>query len=361
MLLGGPPCQGFSSAGVKAGDDPRNSLLSHYIRLLEGIRPKWFVMENVEGLLTNDGGSHVRDAVAAFLEAGYSLNLEKVYAQGFGVPQRRKRVLIVGNRLGHDFLFPEPVTRFSGNIFRKGEITFATAVGDLPPAATEAGEPLPFREPPRNELQTYLRGTAQSVTDHYSAALLDVQLERVQGLRPGQTMKDLPDHLQHESFRRRAFRRVMDGTPVEKRGGAPSGLKRLFADEPSLTITSAATREFIHPTEDRLLTLRECARLQTFPDWFEFAGSAASRIQQIGNAIPPILAQAIGEHIAQQYDFQACYNSGVRPTLRFCLTRSEGMSPALALTERLLAKLSNVEVEQMALLEKANSDHAHAH
>lgn len=361
MLLGGPPCQGFSSAGVKAGDDPRNSLLSHYIRLLEGIRPKWFVMENVEGLLTNDGGSHVRDAVVAFLEAGYSLNLEKVYAQGFGVPQRRKRVLIVGNRLGHDFLFPEPVTRFSGSIFRKGEITFATAVGDLPPAATEAGEPLAFREPPRNELQTYLRGTAQSVTDHYSAVLSDVQLERVQGLQPGQTMKDLPDHLQHESFRRRAFRRVMDGTPVEKRGGAPSGLKRLFADEPSLTITSAATREFIHPTEDRLLTLRECARLQTFPDWFEFAGSAASRIQQIGNAIPPILAQAIGEHIAQQYAFQACYTGGVRPTLRFCLTRSEGMSPALALTERLLAKLSNIEEEQMALLEKANPDHAHAH
>ncbi len=103
-LLGGPPCQGFSSAGGKAGDDPRNSLLSQYIRLLEGIRPKWFVVENVEGLLTNDGGSYVRDTVAAFLQAGYSLNLEKVYAQGYGVPQRRKRVLIVGNRLGHDFL-----------------------------------------------------------------------------------------------------------------------------------------------------------------------------------------------------------------------------------------------------------------
>ena len=92
ILLGGPPCQGFSSAGVKAGDDPRNSLLSHYVRLLEGIRPKWFVMENVEGLLTSGGGLHVRDTVAAFLEAGYSLNLEKVYAQGYGIPQRRKRV-----------------------------------------------------------------------------------------------------------------------------------------------------------------------------------------------------------------------------------------------------------------------------
>lgn len=353
MLLGGPPCQGFSSAGVKAGDDPRNSLLSHYIRLLEGIRPKWFVMENVEGLLTNDGGSHVRDTIAAFLEAGYSLNLEKVYAQGYGVPQRRKRVLIVGNRLGHDFLFPEPVTCFSGSIFRKGEITFATAVGDLPLAATEAGEPLAFREPPQNDLQTYLRGDAQSVTDHYSVALSDVQLERVRGLQPGQTMKDLPEHLQHDSFRRRAFRRVMDGTPVEKRGGAPSGLKRLFADEPSLTITSAATREFVHPKEDRLLTLRECARLQTFPDSFEFAGSAASRIQQIGNAIPPMLARAVAEHIARNYGFGAQYSGDGRPSLRFCLTRSEGMSPALAQTESLLAQLVSEKDEQLVLLEQA--------
>ena len=355
MLLGGPPCQGFSSAGVKAGDDPRNSLLSHYIRLLEGVRPKWFVMENVEGLLTNDGGSHVRDTVAAFLEAGYSLNLEKVYAQGYGIPQRRKRVLIVGNRLGHDFLFPEPVTRFSGSIFRKGEITFATAVGDLPPAATEAGEPLAFRKPPQNELQTYLRGDAHTVTDHYSVALSDVQLGRVRGLQPGQTMKDLPEHLQHDSFRRRAFRRVMDGTPVEKRGGAPSGLKRLFADEPSLTITSAATREFVHPAEDRLLTLRECARLQTFPDSFEFAGSVASRIQQIGNAIPPMLARAVGEHIAHEYGFAARYSGNGQSHLRFSLTRSEGMSPALMQTESLLTELVDEKDEQMVLLEKART------
>ena len=352
MLLGGPPCQGFSSAGGKAGDDPRNSLLSHYIRLLEGIRPKWFVMENVEGLLTNGGGSHVRDAVAAFLEAGYSLNLEKVYAQGYGVPQRRKRVLIVGNRLGHDFIFPEPVTRFSGSIFRKGEITFAIAVGDLPPAAAEANVVLEFRELPRNELQAYLRAEARSVTDHYSGTLSEIQLERVRGLQPGQTMKDLPGHLQHDSFRRRAFRRVMDGTPVEKRGGAPSGLKRLFADEPSLTITSAATREFVHPTDDRLLTLRECARLQTFPDSFEFAGSAASRIQQIGNAIPPILARSVAEHIAREYGFMAIYSGDNHPSLRFCLTRSEGMSPALAQTDSLLAELVSKKDEQLVLLEQ---------
>jgi DNA (cytosine-5)-methyltransferase 1 len=259
----------------------------------------------------------------------------------------------VGNRLGHEFQCPEPVTRLSGSIFRKGRNTFASALGDLPPAATEAGKPLAFRFPARNELQTYLRGGALCVTDHYSAALSDVQLERVRGLQPGQTMKDLPEHLQHDSFRRRAFRRVMDGTPVEKRGGAPSGLKRLFADEPSLTITSAATREFVHPTEDRLLTLRECARLQTFPDSFEFAGGAASRIQQIGNAIPPLLARGVAERMAGEYGFTARYDCDGHPSLRFCLTRSEGMSPALAQTESLLAELRNEKDEQLALLEQA--------
>jgi len=305
-------------------------------------------------LLTNAGGSHIHDAVAAFLEAGYCVNVEKVYTQGYGVPQRRKRVLIVGNRLGYDFIFPEPVTRFSGNIFRKGEITFSTALGDLPPAAKNPNEAVAFRKQQQNELQAYLRGKAQSVTDHYSPALSNIQLERVQNLRAGQTMKDLPGHLQHESFRRRAFRRVMDGTPVEKRGGAPSGLKRLFGNEPSLTITSAATREFVHPTEDRLLTLRECARLQTFPDWFEFAGSAASRIQQIGNAIPPMLARAVGEHIAEKYGFGLKYSGTRYPSLRFCLTQSEGMSPALSQTESLLSELVSGKSEQLALLERAN-------
>ena len=354
ILLGGPPCQGFSSAGVKSSDDPRNFLPRHYVRLLEGIRPKWFVMENVEGLLTNAGGLHIRDAVEVFLGAGYSVNVEKVYAQGYGIPQRRKRVLIVGNRLGYDFLFPEPVTRLSGSIFRKGEATFRTATSDLPPAAQDAERALEYGGPPHNQLQAYLRGEATTITDHYAPELSEIQFERVRGLRPGQTMKDLPEALQHDSFRRRAFRRVMDGTPVEKRGGAPSGLKRLFADEPSLTITSAATREFVHPTEDRLLTLRECARLQTFPDEFMFAGSAASRIQQIGNAIPPMLARALAEHIMRTCGFQASYQSAVRPMLRFSLTRSEGMSPALARTEFLLAELSNTRTEQLALLEQPN-------
>jgi len=109
----------------------------------------------------------------------------------------------------------------------------------------------------------------------------------------------------------------------------------------------------VHPSEDRLLTLRECARLQTFPDWFEFAGSAASRIQQIANAIPPILARALGEQIAGKYGFVLRNCGDSSPSLRFCLTRSEGMSPALSLTESLLSGLANGRNKQLDLLERA--------
>jgi len=353
VLIGGPPCQGFSSAGVKRSHDPRNSLVHCYVRLLHELRPKWFVMENVEGLLTNGNGLHVRDAVAAFLDAGYALNLEKVYAQGYGVPQRRKRVLIVGNRIGHDFLFPDPDTVFSGNIFRKTAATFAAALDDLPPAALSGETRVVYDRAPLNELQRHLRAGATEVTDHFSAPLDGIQLERVRGLRPGQTMKDLPSRLQHRSFQRRAFRRVIDGTPSEKRGGAPSGLKRLFAEEPSLTITSAATREFVHPFEERLLTIRESARLQTFPDSFVFCGNAGSRIQQIGNAIPPLLAFTIAEHIAKKHGFVAPAENTERSALRFRLTRSEGMSPALKSTAVLLGELTGQNQPQLCLFAEA--------
>jgi len=132
----------------------------------------------------------------------------------------------------------------------------------------------------------------------------------------------------------------MDGTPSEKRGGAPSGLKRLIGDEPSLTITSASTREFIHPSEDRSLTIRECAKLQTFPDDFEFCGSAADQIKQIGNAIPPLLARVFAKHIKNQYGFTSPDPSGSGALLGFTLTKAGAMSPALKKTQSLLEEIS---------------------
>ena len=163
---------------------------------------------------------------------------------------------------------------------------------------------------------------------HYCRPLVGVDLQRAQALKPGQTMRDLPPELWHESYARRANRRVMDGTPTEKRGGAPAGVRRLAPDEPAKAITGGALSEFLHPLEDRNLTIRECARIQTFPDEFTFRGTCAEQSQSIGNAVPPQLAMVIARNLAADL-------SAARPTgdtgelLSFVPTLSNGMSPIL--------------------------------
>lgn len=351
ILLGGPPCQGFSSAGQQFWDDPRNKLLSEYVRILDILRPKWFLMENVEGFLTAWKGQYIYECVKAILSLGYNVSLEKLYGHAYGIPQRRKRVVLVGNRLGHIFKFPPPSHNVGGAIFRKSEATFAQATTDLPAAVTDAKAELEYAAAPQNELQERLRSPSGRVSQHFFLAQGEEQQARIKMLKPGQTMKDLPKEMQHPSFRRRANRRVCDGTPTEKRGGAPSGIKRLFSSEPALTITGAAMREFVHPIEDRTLSLRECARLQTFPDHFQFSGPVAAALQQIANAVPPLLAEQIGLHITKEYGFSVVY-SPRRPQLQFALTQSNGMSPALRRTELLLKELVVDEERQLKLFEE---------
>ena len=336
ILIGGPPCQGFSTAGSRFWDDPRNHLLKSYIMALRVIQPKWFLMENVEGLLTSNKGIYIYEASKAFIELGYFIRVEKIYSQEYGVPQRRKRVLVVGNKLGHEFKMPDPSIKVSGQIFRNSDVTISHAISSLPSATNDKNSFLkPVASPVRDAFDALLRGSAMKITDHFFPKINGIQLERIMALLPGQTMKDLPEDLQHNSFKKRANRRVADGMPTEKRGGAPSGLKRLIAEEPCLTITGAATREFIHPAEDRPLTIRESARIQTFPDDFVFCGNASQKIQQIGNAIPPMLARIFAEHIRDDYGFEGKIECKGK-LLGFLLTKAGAMSPALKKTESLL-------------------------
>ncbi len=166
------------------------------------------------------------------------------------------------------------------------------------------------------------------VDDHVGKPLEGLDLERAEHLKPGQCMRDLPEDLWHESYRRRAFRRVMDGTPTECRGGAPFGLRRLRADQPCKAITSGALRDFLHPNENRPFTVRECARLQTFPDDFRFIGCRADRILLIGNAVPPLLAERIARHLLSGITAaEPRHSSG--ELLSFVPTLSSGLSPAL--------------------------------
>ncbi len=318
IIIGGPPCQGFSSAGLRFWDDPRNRLIRNYVEALKEFYPRWFFLENVEGILTTANGDYIVNAVEMFTELGYSLMMEKVYAQEYGVPQRRKRVIIIGNRTGIRLSFPTPQYVVGGAIFRNSSLTLRHSIEDLEDAV-------------------------KPEIDHKPKFEKGIHLQRITALKQGQTMKDLPEELQHESFKKRAFRRVMDGTPSDKRGGAPSGLKRLVYDEPSLTITGAATREFIHPTKDRPLTIRECARIQTFPDSFIFEGSESEKIKQIGNAIPPALARVFAEHIFKLDNSQGTSTtktSYLNPGLiSFNLTKADAMSPALEKTWKDLSRL----------------------
>jgi DNA (cytosine-5)-methyltransferase 1 len=355
-VIGGPPCQGFSTAGARGASDPRNRLIFNYLRIVEEVRPRWFVFENVEGLLTSGHGADVFTLVREFLALGYSVRVHKANFAAYGVPQTRKRVLIIGNCLGADFHLPDETYSYdSGKSKKPSSKPFAPtldqALAGLGVAARSRSQAVPYSTmEATNSFDQLMRAenVKESVTEHFHSTLAkDEELYLL--LKPGQTMKDLPEEHQHNSFKRRAFRRVMDGVASDKRGGAPSGIKRLHGNLQSLTITGAAPREFIHPREHRSLTIRECARVQTFPDHYQFYGNAASVTQQIGNAVPPVAATAIARHL-QAID--GAFGSGVQaPSCRsnarllgFMLTEATGMSEALQKTERMLGSLMQEEL-----------------
>lgn len=356
VVIGGPPCQGFSTAGTRSMDDPRNQLIFNYLRIVEEVRPRWFVFENVEGLLTSGHGVALLSLVREFLRIGYSVRVQKINFAAYGVPQTRKRVLIIGNRMGVDFDFPNETYSFeSGKSKKRSSRPFAPtlnqALAGLGPAARVRAEQVSYATVlPVNAFDEEMRdgNSAGVVTEHFHNTSAKDE-DRFSMLKPGQTMKDLPEEYWHESYRRRAFRRVMDGTPTEKRGGAPSGVKRLHGDLQSLTITGAATREFIHPHENRPLTTRECARIQTFLDRYNFHGTVASVIRQIGNAVPPLGATAVARHL-QALDGQFGSDLQSLPTvseprlLGFVLTEASGLSDALQKTESLLTRLQQQEL-----------------
>ena len=317
VIAGGPPCQGFSSAGPRRVGDHRNSLVGSFAEIIAKHRPRAFVFENVEGFLTAEGGSRVFDLLEPLIVAGYRIHLRKINAANYGVPQHRKRVLAIGG-LGWDPTFPQPTYRAFGapGASLEGKNlppapTVEDALRDLPPAVADGD------------------GSSPAVSDHVYRVVEDEDLIRITGLEQGHTMRDLPQELWHESYKRRANRRVMDGTPTERRGGPPAGVRRLRLNEPSKAITGGARSEFVHPCENRYLTLRECARIQTFPDAFEFLGTAAERAIQIGNAVPPLLASVIGSSLMNDLANNMAPHFSVGALLSFIPTSSNGMSPAL--------------------------------
>ena len=317
VMVGGPPCQGFSiNAPRRSDDDARNHLFRHFARIvLEGIRPKFVVIENVPGLVSLDGGATLRNVAAAFEIAGYRVVFRILNAAHYGAPQERWRLFFIGTRLpGVDLSFPQPVhysrgrPNFTGgreHIFRyateggaqdslfggqlRAPVTVGEALGDLPPIPSGGGATeMEYVLPAENEYQRKMREGSERLYNHECSGVSPVNVERMRHVKPGGSWRDIPHNLLPKGMQRA---RRSDHT---KRYG------RLHPDGLSPTIMTKCDPHWgsvFHYEQDRIISVREAARLQSFPDWFRFAGSRIEQYRQVGNAVPPLLAQAIAEHI----------------------------------------------------------------
>ena len=209
--------------------------LGGFARFVARLRPAVFVFENVEGFFTAEGGSRIIELLDPLIKAGYRIHLRKINAANFGVPQHRKRVIAIG-ALGWDPQYPEPTHSAYGA-----------------PGARLARVPLTADSDSRRgvgQSSTSVEGCSRRTRRSLFCPPEGAGSRKSPSLRPGQTMRDLPEAYWHDSYRRRAFRRVKDGTPTEKRGGAPAGLRRLRLDEPSKAVTGGGTKR-VHPSNGR--------------------------------------------------------------------------------------------------------------
>jgi len=317
LVLGGPSCQGFSTSGGlsrSAGrkiDDERNSLFLDFVRFVDALQPEWVVMENVPGLLLFNRGVVAKEVIKQFRVVGYHVAPMILLAADFGVPQLRRRLFFVGNRTGAKIPFPVPTNRnpdlWKGfalpfeHLSRIGNksagakverhVSFEDACGDLP--VIQPGGPedrvVAYDGQATSDYQRSLRGRAQDVTLHYAFQPTEFERAAMEFLRPGQNWTALPPELKVGRFSKI---RSYDATTL---------MRRLSLDLPAYTINTkfndATTGAYIHPTQNRTLSLREAARLQSFPDAYIFTGSVSEVRKQIGNAVPPALAKRIGRAI----------------------------------------------------------------
>lgn len=282
-LIGGPPCQAFSVYNHQRGmHDRRSVLFREYLRIVKGLMPKWVVMENVTGITSAGNGKAVEGILAGLGELGYHVETSILRAEEYGVPQKRRRIFFVGNRLGLPIKWPKQ-THGPG---LKPFVTVWEAIGDLPHLKNgeDPGQPLPYRTEPKSEYQAMLRGNSIQVTNHAAPRLAPINLERMKHIPEGGSWRDIPIGLLPAGMKRA---RRCDHT---KRYG------RLRKDGLSSTILTKCDLHwgaYIHPQQERVLTVREAARMQSFPDWFHFFGPRTEQYIQVGNAVPPLLGRSV--------------------------------------------------------------------
>lgn len=301
LIAGGPSCQGYSTTGKRIEDDPRNFLFRHFVRLVGDVQPKFVLVENVKGLLTFRSG-YFRDLINdSFRRVGYRMISKVLCAADYGVPQLRERIVFLGTRLDDvELSFPEPTHSAGEDVFStalKPYVTVGEAIGDLPLMRGEhEREDWEYASEPQNDYQRYARARSRSrrVTLHQANGVSDAALEVVRLVKEGQGVRSIRPELLPERFKK--MRTIADGS---LRKDCTTLYHRLARNKPGYTITcyfrNVASGPFVHPLEDRSLSYREAARIMSFRDAYQFHGSMLTR--QIGNAVPPLLAKALGKHL----------------------------------------------------------------
>lgn len=273
-VIGGPPCQGFSQKGKRLHiEDKRNYLFQFFIKVVAFLEPKFFVMENVPNILSANNSYFKDEIIRTFKKLNYDIKSEILNASDYNVPQNRRRAFFIGIKNSNSISFPEPLIK---------KVSIKEAIYDLPFIFSGEGkEGVDYRTQISNEYQKIMRGKSKKVFNHISTNHSNLALEKLSLIPKGKGKEVLPEKYLTKS--------IFSGT-----------WSRLDEDSQSVTITTRfdtpSSGRFTHPILDRCLTVREAARIQSFPDDFIFYGSKSNQMLQVGNAVPPLLAY----HIAKQ-------------------------------------------------------------
>ena len=278
VLFGGPPCQGFSTSNQRTrhADNPKNWLFREFLRMVETLRPEWVVFENVAGILQTDGGRFAESFRQQLKHMGYRVAHDVLNAADFGCPQRRSRYIVIAA------LNSEPeLPKASATVTPP---TLWEAIGDLPELRNGAmADVLEYGSAPLSDYAKALRSDLEKCTGHLVSRNADSIIARYAYIPQGGNWRDVPGMIRD---------------PIADRRRYHSGIyKRLIKDAPSVVIGNFRKNMLIHPTQDRGLSVREAARLQSFPDDYRFCGSIGFQQQQVGNAVPPILAKAVFDNV----------------------------------------------------------------
>lgn len=293
ILIGGPPCQSFSLAGKRCAEDARGRLVWSYLNVLKHVQPKAFVFENVTGLLSvrRKDGSKVWDSLCKeFAAAGYNVSAQVINAADYGVPQMRKRVILVGLRDGQQFIFPSPTHAPEATTQLARYVSVREALGDLPSPINSPQPVQTNRKKPQGAYGCFVYD-AKEVTEHEMPQMSSLDKYIAEHVRPGGNYRDIPEDVPSKRIRR-----------LQKEGGHTTCYGRLHPNAPAHTINTYFNRPNvgcnIHYAEDRLITVREALRLQSFPDSYRMVThTKKGKMLIVGNAVPPLLAKAVAEQL----------------------------------------------------------------